>query len=112
MSENYNEKMGEIYGNRLSNLLDLNTLKLNITIYGRTDIEAGRLMNIKFPDISPVASEDKTTEHLDNRYSGTYLITSLHHKINIVKHMISMEVIRDSIAPDNPNFKIDTLPEG
>jgi len=112
VSDNYNEKMGEIYGNRLSNLLDLNTLKLNISIYGRTDIEAGRLMNIKFPDIGPASSEDKTTEHLDNRYSGTYLITSLHHKINIVKHMITMEVIRDSIAPDNPNFKIDTLPEG
>lgn len=110
--DNYNEKMGEIYGNRLSNLLDLNTLKLNITIYGRTDIEAGRLMNINFPDISPASSEDKTTEHLDNRYSGTYLITSLHHKINIVKHMITMEVIRDSISADTPNFKIDTLPEG
>jgi hypothetical protein len=69
-------------------------------------------MNINFPDISPASSEDKTTEHLDNRYSGTYLITSLHHKINIVKHMITMEVIRDSISPDTPNFKIDTLAGG
>jgi hypothetical protein len=27
---NYNERMGEVYGNRLSNLIELNSLKLNI----------------------------------------------------------------------------------
>ncbi len=97
---------------KLSNLHDLNTLKLNISIYGRTDVEAGRLMEINFPDISPASSEDKTSEHLDNRYSGTYLITSIHHKINLVKHMMSMEVIRDSMQPDTPKFTSTFLPQG
>jgi hypothetical protein len=110
--DNYTEKMGAIYGNRLSNLHDLNTLKLNISIYGRTDVEAGRLMEINFPDISPASSEDKTSEHLDNRYSGTYLITSIHHKINLVKHMMSMEVIRDSMQPDTPKFTSTFSPQG
>jgi hypothetical protein len=107
VQDNYNEKMGDIYGNRLSNMLDLNTLKLDITIYGRTDIEAGRIMEINFPDISPTSEEDITSEHLDNKYSGNYLITSIHHKINIVKHMMTMEVIRDSLTPEQSDAPSD-----
>jgi len=98
VDNNYNERMGELYGNRLSNLIELNSLKLNISIYGRTDVEAGRLIDVKFPDMSPVDETDKTSEHLDSRYSGSYLITSIHHKINFLKHMMSMEVVRDSLS--------------
>ena len=98
---NYNERMGEVYGNRLSNLIELNSLKLNISIYGRTDVEAGHLINIKFPDMSPVDETDSTSSHIDSRFSGKYLITSIHHKINILKHFMSMEVIRDSVVPTN-----------
>jgi len=107
IEDNYNERMGEIYGNRLSNLLELNSLKLNVSIYGRTDIEAGRIIEIQFPDMSPVDEADKTSEHVDSRYSGSYLITSIHHKINILKHMISMEVVRDSLS-SMPNDFIRT----
>ena len=95
---NYNERMGEIYGNRLSNLIELNSLKLNLSIYGRTDVEAGRIIDIKFPDMSPVDETDRTSQHIDSRYSGSYLITSIHHKINITKHIMTMEVVRDSLT--------------
>ena len=95
---NYNDRMGEIYGNRLSNLIELNSLKLNLSIYGRTDVEAGKLIDIKFPDMSPVDEADRTSEHIDSRYSGSYLITSIHHKINITKHIMTMEVVRDSLT--------------
>ena len=95
-TNNYNERMGEIYGNRKSNILDLNSLKLNILIHGRTDIEVGRTIYIKFPDISPVSIKDLSKENLDRRYAGNYLITAIHHKINAFKHMASLEVIRDS----------------
>jgi hypothetical protein len=95
---NYNERMGEIYGNRLSNLIELNSLKLNLSIYGRTDVEAGKIIDIKFPDMSPVDEKDRTDEHIDSRYSGSYLITSIHHKINITKHIMTLEVVRDSLT--------------
>lgn len=95
-TNNYNERMSEIYGNRKSNILDLNSLKLNILIHGRTDIEVGRTIYIKFPDISPVGVKDLSRENLDKRYAGTYLITAIRHKINAFKHMASLEVIRDS----------------
>ena len=98
VDKNYNEIMGDIYGNRLSNIIELQSLKLNITIYGRTDVEAGRLIDIKFPDMSPVDETDINKDHVDSRYSGSYLITSIHHKINTVKHMMTMEVVRDSLS--------------
>ena len=103
IDENFNDKMGDLYGNRLSNLIELNSLKLNISIYGRTDVEAGHMINVKFPDMSPVDETDITSEHLDARYSGNYLITSIHHKINFIKHMMSIEIVRDSLSPSTTN---------
>ena len=63
--------------------------------------EKNHLINIKFPDMSPVDETDSTSSHIDSRFSGKYLITSIHHKINILKHFMSMEVIRDSVVPTN-----------
>jgi hypothetical protein len=103
VTNNYNERIGEIYGNRLSNMLELNALVLEIIIYGRTDVEAGRLINIKFPDISPVDETDITSENLDSRYTGKYLITSIHHKINFLNHSMAMEVVKDSFSSDPIN---------
>lgn len=95
-TNNYSERMGEIYGNRKSNLLDLNALRLNVTIYGRTDVEVGRTIHINYPDISPVTEEEKSKKHLDEKLTGDYLITAIHHKISKLKHFMSMEVIKDS----------------
>jgi hypothetical protein len=95
-TNNYNERMSEIYGNRKSNILDLNSFKLNILIHGRTDIEVGRTIYIKFPAMSPVTPRDLAKEKIDIKNTGTYLITAIHHKINAFKHTASLEVIRDS----------------
>ena len=105
ISENYTEKMNVIHGNRNSNLMDLNNLRLNINIYGRTDIEVGRTIEIAFPNFQPASERDLTSENLDYRFSGNYLITSINHKINPVKHTMSMEVIRDSITSNLPSVK-------
>ena len=97
--KNYNERMGEIYGNRLSNIKELDNLKLNITIHGRTDIETGQMIDIKFPDMDPPSEADIARDKIDSKYSGRYLITAMNHKINILNHSISMEVIKDSFDP-------------
>jgi hypothetical protein len=100
VKKNYNERMGEIYGNRLSNIKELSNLKLNIIIHGRTDIEAGQFMNVKFPDMDPPSEADIAKDKIDPKYSGRYLITAINHKINILTHSISMEIIKDSFDPD------------
>ena len=99
VKKNYNERMGEIYGNRLSNIKELSNLKLNIIIHGRTDIEAGQFMNVKFPDMDPPSEADIAKDKIDPKYSGRYLITAINHKINILTHSISMEIIKDSFDP-------------
>jgi len=97
---NINEKIGEIYGNRKSTLLDLTNIKLNITIPGRSDIEVGNILYIKFPALGPAVESDKNKEHIDRSYSGYYLITAIHHRLTSLEHVMIVEVVKDSLKAD------------
>ena len=97
---NISEKMGEIYGNRKSTLLDLTNIKLNITVPGRSDIEVGNLIYIKFPALGPAVESDTNKEHIDRSYSGYYIITAIHHKLTALEHVMIMEVVKDSLQVD------------
>lgn len=97
---NVSEKMGEIYGNRKSTLLDLTNIKLNITVPGRSDIEVGNLIYIKFPALGPAVDSDTNKEHIDRSYSGYYLITAIHHRLTGLEHVMIMEVVKDSLKVD------------
>ena len=99
VKKNYNERMGEIYSNRLSNIKELDSLKLNIIVHGRTDVEVGQMIDIKFPDMEPTSESDIAGDKVDLKYSGRYLITAINHKINLVNHNMSMEIIKDSFDP-------------
>ena len=101
--ENSNELMPTIYGNRKTNILDLNQMKLEIFVPGRTDIEIGRMLDLSYPDISPKGINDKVNENEDVRYSGKYLITAINHKINQQSHMMSMEIVKDGLK--DPSLK-------
>lgn len=96
MDENVNERIGEIYGNRNSNLQDLQNFKLNIVVPGRTDVEAGTKLTIYVPNIGPKADEDLSNPIPDDSFSGDYLITAICHKINLMNHSMIMEVVKDS----------------
>lgn len=96
IDKNVNERIGEIYGNRKSNLQDLQNFKLNIVVPGRTDVEAGSKLTIYVPNIGPKAEEDLSNPIPDTSFSGDYLITAICHKINLLKHNMIMEVVKDS----------------
>jgi hypothetical protein len=97
---NVSEKMGEIYGNRKSTLLDLTNIKLNITVPGRSDIEVGNLIYINFPALGPAVESDTNRAHIDRSYSGYYLITAIHHRLTALEHIMIMEVVKDSLQVD------------
>ena len=99
-SGNVNEKIKDIYGNRKSTLLELTNLKLLLTVPGRTDIEVGAMIKFKFPSLGPKDESDKQTDAQDKLYSGYYIITSIHHKINRNEHKMIMEVVKDSLVKD------------
>ena len=93
---NVSEKMQDIFGNRRSSLIDLTNIKMNIDVPGRTDIEVGNMINFRMPKLGPV-EKTNSEEQKDKLYSGKYLVTSIHHRITVNKHMMSMEIIKDSL---------------
>lgn len=110
---NVNEFSAEIYGNRLSHLHELNLLKMHIVIPGRTDLEAGSLIDIDLPDLGPVDETDETKGYRDPFYSGSYLVSAIRHKITGGIHRYSMvaEVVKDTLgsARDNETATLSTI---
>jgi len=100
---NISEKIGEIYGNRRSSLLDLSNIKMNITVPGRTDVEVGRILYFSYPGISPRDESTPEEEFEDTNYSGYYIITAIRHKINRLDHTMSMEIVKDSLFTEKSN---------
>jgi hypothetical protein len=98
--DNINEKMSEIHGNRLSSMLELTNIKMNMTIPGRTDAEVGRIIYFEYPSLGAKDSSDTESSAQDKLYSGYYLITAIHHRINKLEHMMTIEVIKDSLYVD------------
>lgn len=98
---NVSEKMGDIYGNRRSTMLDLTNVKMNITVPGRSDIEVGNILYLKFPGLGPVSEKDKSKDNIDVNYSGYYLITAIHHRVTGLEHVMIMEVVKDSLKVDS-----------
>ena len=99
-ADNISEKMGEIYGNRLSSMLELTNIKMNMTVPGRTDAEVGRLIYFEYPSMGGKEEGDTASTSQDKLYSGYYLITAIHHKVNKLNHEMVMEVIKDSLYVD------------
>lgn len=87
-----------IHGNRLSSLQELDNFKLNIIVPGRTDIECGNLIFLEYPLIEPKDKSNNTSDALDPLYTGIYLISAIHHKINKVDHKMVFELTKDSLS--------------
>ena len=91
---------GSLGKGRISTILELDNFKLEITVPGRTDIEVGRVIKLYVPSTAPRNEEDKSDRNEDKLYSGRYLITAIRHKVTMLKHMMIMEIVKDSILQD------------
>jgi len=98
--DNVSEKMGEIHGNRLSSMLELTNIKMNMTVPGRTDAEVGRIIYFEYPSLGAKDGSDTESSAQDKLYSGFYIITAIHHKVNKNEHTMTIEVIKDSLYVD------------
>jgi len=99
-TDNFDTKIKNIFGNRRSNLIELENFQMRLTIPGRTDIEVGRTMYINLPKHQPGALQSPVDYKPDELYSGYYLITSIAHKINLRTHFITMNVTKDSLPAE------------
>lgn len=98
LKNNVNERMSQLYGNRLSNMMELNNFKLNLTVPGRTDAEVGAMIYFSYPDVAPNDETDVSKTSEDQYYSGNYIVTAIRHKINLTSHYMTMEIVKDSLS--------------
>jgi hypothetical protein len=97
VTQNANEIIDTIMPVRTSTLAELDNWKIEITVPGRTDIEVGAIVNFHYPDASPRDPSDLKKNKDDNYYSGFYLVTAIRHKITHIKHMMILELVKDSV---------------
>lgn len=93
---NANDIIDKTLPRRISTLNELGNFKMVITVPGRTDAEVGSIVYITYPDAQPKDQSDKAKTGEDPLFSGFYLVTAIRHKITLLKHMMIMEVVKDS----------------
>jgi len=81
---------------RISQLMQAQTTKLNITVLGRTDYTVGMKVKVKLNKIQPIGKGELEEDILDTVLSGFYIISAINHSINRDKHECAMELIKDS----------------
>lgn len=89
-------KPEEWLSQRQSILADMNTLKIEILVAGRTDAEVGKMINLLYPTVGDKVPTDDTNSLWDPLISGTYMITAINHKITPIRHTMNMEIAKDS----------------
>ena len=88
----------EFIAQRNSSLMDLTTLRLQITVPGRTDAEVGRLIKLYYPSVGEKTQGDSEAVIWDQFLTGIYMITAIHHQVTPLRHTMYMEISKDSYA--------------
>lgn len=80
---------------------DITTMKMKITIPGRTDMEVGTIVDFDYPSVGSGRSHDTTEDEIRDRFiSGYYMITAIHHQITKLRHNMICEIAKDSYLLD------------
>jgi hypothetical protein len=87
---------------RKTALAELEAVKYEITVPGKTDVEVGRLIRFNYPKVGDKARTVSTDDELyDSLISGIYIITGIRHDIDITGHKMILEITRDSFGANN-----------
>jgi hypothetical protein len=82
---------------RNSLMYEANNLKFIIKVPGRTDIEAGRVVDLIIPrSIAADVSIENNEKLIDPYLSGRYLVTAIRHDFALNRHDMYLEVMKDS----------------
>jgi hypothetical protein len=100
----------EFVSQRNSSLMDLTTLRLQITVPGRTDAEVGRLIKLYYPSVGEKTKEDSEALIWDKFVTGVYMITAIHHQISPLRHTMFLEISKDSYAQEI--YEVEELNNG
>ena len=92
---------------RNSSLLDITTLRLQLTVPGRTDAEVGRMIKLYYPSVGEKTSDDSEALIWDKFVSGIYMITAIHHQITPLRHTMFLEISKDSYAQEIYDVEVE-----
>lgn len=95
-TDNVNDIVEKVLPPRVSVVNELTNFKLIITVPGRMDAEVGSIVRFIYPDTNTRDGTDSSELKEDNYYSGFYMITAIRHKITLLKHMMILEIVKDS----------------
>ena len=97
----------DILQKRVSQHLAVNSLAIEITVPGSTEINIGDIVHFAMPKYSKATENDINDQ--DTYLTGRYLISAARHQVSIVskKHTTVLELIKDSFNTAYPEEIVD-----
>jgi len=83
---------------RTSLLYDISNLKVEITVPGLANTEAGEIVQFYYPKIGDKGNDENVENLIDRYLSGSYLITAIRHIVTREKYTMKLELVKDSLA--------------
>lgn len=83
---------------RNTSLAELEAVKYEITVPGKTDVEVGKLIKFNYPNVSEKTSTPDSDTAFDPLISGIYLITGVRHDITKLGYNMTLEITRDAMG--------------
>src|SRR6056300_1556059 len=107
----------DILQKRISQHIATNSLIIEITAPGTTELRVGDIVNFTLPKYAPNSKEDPKDN--DKYLSGRYLISAARHHVSTLnkRHTLALELIKDSFnvslpMEDNELFTNNELQDG
>lgn len=82
---------------RVSLMKQINSYKMQIEVYGRTDYTVGQKINLTLYKKQPISNAESNTDLVDKVYSGNYLIAAINHVVTRESHTCIMEIVKESL---------------
>lgn len=83
---------------RMSFFQMLNTHKVNMQVYGRTDYTVGQIVDVFIPKATQLTKGE--SDPRDMILSGKYIVSAISHSINRDKHICNIELVKNSVLVD------------
>lgn len=90
------DNAGKILTNKIPLMEQLNAIKIDITVNGRTDIECGDIVQLTVGGWEVLSEKDKNAMK-DGNSSGRYLVVAIQHRVSIKKHSMVLRVVKESL---------------
>lgn len=95
------EQYSDRYMFRHSYLNGLNQYTFEMVVPGRTDIEVGCAISVLYPSSSVTDDETKDIDTIfDPSLSGVFFVTAIHHKFDVDRHVMTLELIKNGLRYD------------